>query len=495
MVLVISCLVLACTGIVQLEPDPINPVDPGVNPNPNPNPDPDPDPDTDPDPDPDRIEAEDGTLTGIAIKQDRAGFSGQGYVDGFDANQDSLELAIEVRTSGLYLLSIAYAAPLGKKVCDLYANGKFVQGVSLEPSERFVETAGIRIFLKAGPNVIRIGKGWGWFEIDYLVLVLASTPPLSVENALVNPAASDKTKALMAYLVKSYGKQILSGQQDLSQADWLFAQIGKRPAVLGLDMMDYSPSRVERGTTSDAAERAIEWWKAGGIVAFCWHWNAPTGLIDQPGGREWYKGFNTNASTFDIARAMANPLSEDYKLLERDIDAIAEQLIKLRDAGVPVLWRPLHEAEGGWFWWGAKGAEACKKLYRLLYDRLTRVHKLNNLIWVWTSTDTRNAVAWYPGDQVVDVIGTDVYAPGPGSHDSLAGLFYNLVSIYGGRKLIALTENDAIPDIEAAIEQRAGWAWFCTWGGFIRDGQYNPAAFLETVYNHTYVLTMDELPP
>ena len=69
---------------------------------------------------------------------------------------------------------------------------------------------------------------------------------------------------------------------------------------------------------------------------------------------------------------------EGYDLLIRDIDAIAEQLKRLQDAGVPVLWRPLHEASGGWFWWGNAGAEAYKELYVLLYDRLTNHHDRGN---------------------------------------------------------------------------------------------------------------------
>ena len=90
----------------------------------------------------------------------------------------------------------------------------------------------------------------------------------------------------------------------------------------------------------------------------------------------------------------------------RDIDAIAVELTKLRDAHVPVLWRPLHEAEGGWFWWGAQGPKNYVRLYRLLYDRLTKVHKLDNLIWVYTSGGKPE---WYPGDDVVDIIGADAY--------------------------------------------------------------------------------------
>lgn len=103
-------------------------------------------------------------------------------------------------------------------------------------------------------------------------------------------------------------------------------------------------------------------------------------------GKEWWRGFYTDSVDFDISAALADTTNANYTLLIRDIDAIAVELKKLQAANVPVLWRPLHEAEGGWFWWGAKGPEPCKKLYKIVYDRITNYHGINNLIWICTST-------------------------------------------------------------------------------------------------------------
>ncbi|MBJ8193527.1 beta-mannanase, partial [Bacillus cereus] len=83
---------------------------------------------------------------------------------------------------------------------------------------------------------------------------------------------------------------ILSGQQNSSNISWMQDAIGKKPAIVGFDLMDYSPSRVEHGASSSEIENAIDWHSQGGIVTVVWHWNAPKGLIDQP-GKEWYKGF------------------------------------------------------------------------------------------------------------------------------------------------------------------------------------------------------------
>ena len=60
---------------------------------------------------------------------------------------------------------------------------------------------------------------------------------------------------------------------------------------------------------------------------------------------------------------------------------------------IPILWRPFHESDGTWFWWGAKGAEPVKKLYRIMYERFVGLHHLNNLIWVWNS----HVKEFYPG--------------------------------------------------------------------------------------------------
>ena len=145
----------------------------------------------------------------------------------------------------------------------------------------------------------------------------------------------------MNYLCDIYGEKILSGQYcdsgmyGLENAAIWRATGGEYPAVLGLDMMDASPSRVANGSASLATEYAIEYWEANGIVTLTWHWNAPekylTGI--------WYRGFYTDQTNIDLAKIMSGGDAEGYQLLLSDIDAIAEQLKRLQDAGVPVLWR------------------------------------------------------------------------------------------------------------------------------------------------------------
>lgn len=217
--------------------------------------------------------------------------------------------------------------------------------------------------------------------------------------------------------------------------------------------------------------------------------NAPKDLIDQP-GKEWWRGFYTEATTFDIEYAMSHPDSQDYQLLIRDMDAIAVQLKRLQQENIPVLWRPLHEAEGGWFWWGAKGPEPAKELYQLMYDRFTNFHGLDHLIWVWNSENP----AWYPGDQYVDIISVDSY-PGAGNYGPVSSRYENLKTLVNDHKIIALTENGPIPDPDLLQAYHADWSWFVTWSGeFLRDGIQNSTQHLTKVYNSPYVITLDELP-
>jgi mannan endo-1,4-beta-mannosidase len=293
-----------------------------------------------------------------------------------------------------------------------------------------------------------------------------------------------------------YGKKIISGQQadkggDV-EIDFIKELTGKVPAIKGFDLMNYSPSRVERGTTSVEVEEMIKWWNRGGIVTCCWHWNAPFNLKDTE-GNEWWSGFYTRATTFDPRIAMKDPQSKEYKAIIHDMDVIAKKLLILKEANVPVLWRPLHEAEGGWFWWGAYGPETCKWLYKLMFDRFTKVHALDNLIWVWTEQDTPTHLNWYPGDEYVDVVGTDIYLTERNYSPSFK-LYDKLCGAHQCRKLVTMSENGIIPDIDWLIKDGAKWSWFCTWTDFVMKDKANEKEHVIKIFNHKYVITLDELP-
>ena len=441
------------------------------------------------------IEAEQASLAGTVIASARPGFSGTGYVNGFDQDNDSVAFKAKVPAEGHYLLKIRSAVETnwGSKINDILVNGQAAGSFKTEPTGIFSASEPVKVWLNKGTNIIVIRKNWGWFELD--CIILSPSPPVvrpKAAAALSDPKASDNARRLMNYLCDIQGQKTLSGQQKNYEKDSLkalFEVTGKEPAILGLDMIDYSPSRVERGAKSTAVEDGIAWWSEGGIITSCWHWNAPMHLIDQEPDKLWWSGFYANATTFDLALTLKKKSSPEYKALLRDIDAIAIQLKRLKDAGVPVLWRPLHEASGGWFWWGARGAAVYIKLWQLLYDRLVNTHGLHNLIWVWNG----QAKDWYPGDKYVDIIGEDVYSADR-TYGSYSDRYEQGMGFSAVPRLVALTENGPLPDPDLMKRDATMWSWFCTWSGFIEDETKNDDAMKKKVFNHDLIVTRDELP-
>ncbi|RDZ14696.1 beta-mannanase [Priestia megaterium] len=444
-------------------------------------------------------EAEKSILNGAKTSKEVSGYSGDGYVTNFHKKDDSAIFIIDAPREGLYKLAIRYrvSSGNGEKHAAVNLNSEPSVQIILKESDKFKELNVGKVLLHKGKNTIKIRSGWGYYDLDYIKLTPDSASntstykndKASINKEPVNQHATRETKSLMNFLVDQYGKKILSGQQDMSGVQWLNNNIGKKPAVAGFDFTDYSPSKVAYGRQSSQVEEAIKWHQQGGIVTFSWHWNAPKDLIKQP-GKEWYKGSYKSATTFDLQYAMDHKDSEDYRLLLRDIDAIAVQLKRLQDAKVPILFRPLHEAEGGWFWWGAKGPEPAKQLYKLMYERLTYYHKINNIIWVWNSVSED----WYPGDRYVDIVSYDSY-PKAGNYNAISLQYDRLNSLVNNKKLVSLSENGPIPDPTDLKDYHISWSWFLTWKDeYLRDGIINSREHLLRVYNSPYVITLDELP-
>lgn len=375
-------------------------------------------------------------------------------------------------------------------------------GTIAAESADFSDAVIARVYLTQGAHNIAVSKYWGWIKLDKLVVQTAVPIDESIYQVsadLINQNATEEAKRLMHYLVDIYGKNILSGQycdqgQFGKEMTVINKATGKFPAVLGLDFIEYTPSRVANGSVGKATDYAIKFWENGGIVTFCWHWNAPEKYLTA----EWYKGFNTEAANIDLTKIMNGENKEGYDLLMKDIDAIAQQLLILQEAKVPVLWRPLHEAAGGWFWWGASGPDAYKKLYILLYDKLTNDYGLNNLIWLWNGQDKD----WYPGDAYVDIIGEDIY-PGEKVYGSQINKYLDAVNYTTNKKMTVLSENGCVPDPDLLVRDGAMWGFFCTWGGefvakdssiYALSEQYTEAFMLKKAYDSELVITLDELP-
>jgi mannan endo-1,4-beta-mannosidase len=305
----------------------------------------------------------------------------------------------------------------------------------------------------------------------------------AINPNLVTPEPIDHAKRLYQFLKDTYRKKIISGVMTLNSMDevmWLKTNTGKEPALVGLDFM-HSGRNYNWYDDEEPIKDARTYYNRNGIPVLVWHWRDPSRKTE---------AFYTAETTFDISK-INDPTSAEYLAMISDIDYISGLLKILNDENIPVIWRPLHEAAGGWFWWGAKGAAPCKKLYQVMFDRMVNHHGLKNLIWVWTREP--NDDTWYPGDEYVDLVGRDIYKDG--DHSSHVAEFESMSTRYGNKKMITMSECGSFPDVDNLIADKAGWLWYMPWyGKYTEQATYNPLSLWKKMFAHQYVITLDEMP-
>lgn len=288
---------------------------------------------------------------------------------------------------------------------------------------------------------------------------------------LSNPNANEKTQRIYNYICENYGTNMLTCQQESTwmgspdyEMDYILETTGKLPAMRGLDFMNDDFDGV--------VERSKAWSEKGGLVTICWH----TGVGIS--GYEESKAENPN-----FGRLLTEG-TDEYNKLMTGWDKAAKSLQELRDAGVTVLWRPFHEFDGQWFWWGKGGADNFIKLWQMMYDKFTNEYELNNLIWVLGySGETKRG--WYPGDEYVDIAGSDTY-----DNTTNVKNWSRLKKIT--QKPLAFHECGNLPRFEQFEKDGAMWAWFMIWHTDYIIG--NNKKVLTEFYNHERVITLDELP-
>ena len=307
-----------------------------------------------------------------------------------------------------------------------------------------------------------------------------------------NPNITESAQKLLNYLVETAGKGIITGQHTqtipMEEISQIRSITGKEPKLRGFELLAYSPNinyddatepcLTEVYENRNTLDVALEWTKSTeGIVTFTFHWFSPTGGHD--------KSFYMENTDFDAQQILIEGTPERTAFYH-DMDVIAQELKKFQDADIPVLWRPFHEADGTWFWWGAKGPVVASKLYCMMYDYYTNVHHLNNLLWVW-NCPVKEA---YPGDEYVDVVSMDIYLEKFEKTD-YHEQYQKLIQTTSAEKVAALAEIGYLPDAEMLEKSRIPWAYYMTWSkDFCLTEKFNTNEHLKSMYNSSYSITL-----
>lgn len=318
---------------------------------------------------------------------------------------------------------------------------------------------------------------------------------------------------LLEFLRDNIGKKMLSGVSacvnwNQYEAMWVYKHTGRYPALNNFDFIHDVYSTPGGWIDYSNTTPAVSWADENGVVGAMWHWgqiaNNGYDITCTPGSEQDQTSFRP-ADIFD-------PESEGYRKMISDIDRVANFMKPLANLRIPILWRPLHEAQGNWkeetngagwqkswFWWGIDGPEACVELWKVMYDRMVNYHGLTNLIWVYNSGDS---MRWYPGDEYVDVVGYDFYNS---SMEDMVYWYEFMKSHYPG-KLLAICECGNIPRLSEQWEKGLYWNYFMPWwdNSITSDpasAEFNNTAhgnadieYWQDAWNCDFMLSRDQMP-
>jgi mannan endo-1,4-beta-mannosidase len=341
-----------------------------------------------------------------------------------------------------------------------------------------------------------------------LVLLAVTLLPVGDARALepADPDLMPEARAVLDYLESVYGKRVLTGISGMKNAEKVHEVTGKWPAIVATDISGWNSPTWGKSYTNVVGrytEQIQAWWEAGGIPTVQFHWKHPM----KENGTSWVgkHGKNPPSGPFDLQKG-TTPGTDEYKAVMRDLQKTGDYLEKLRDAGVPIPWRPLHEIDGGWFWWTDKedGANTAA-LWRLIFNYYVKERKLHNLIWVYNAglkppsgrdveqIDVRKR--FYPGPAYVDISGIDIYANSyygwkPYQESAYPKAFSIMERVSPG-KILALSESGAIPNPDLMAKDGPKWLYCLPWWA---GGKHNPEDWVKKTYTHPLMITRDELP-
>ena len=250
--------------------------------------------------------------------------------------------------------------------------------------------------------------------------------PSEARSYMVNPNATDETVALFYNLKILSQTQVIVGQQDAFNYFYKAAggdsdikkTTGSDPGLLGSDFM-FITDDSNNGDTSNwfyqqeqiITSDAVEAYNKGMVNTFCWHFREPYE------GKEFYADAipseNLNKAVSSIL-----PGGENHTYYKEKLQKIAEVTKGMVGADgklVPIIFRPFHEFDGSWFWWGANYCTPAqyKELWQFTVEYLRDELGVNNMLFAFSPdknfTTASEYLERYPGDEYVDILGMDNY--------------------------------------------------------------------------------------
>lgn len=260
-------------------------------------------------------------------------------------------------------------------------------------------------------------------NLKYLFIILMGlfvNVATAQQSNLVDPLASKETKALFKNLYKLSKKHTLFGHQHATEYGhgWsgeanrsdVKSVVGSHPAVIGIDLSEISgvPQAQIEKTKEHLRKNVIDTYNRGGVTTVAWHFSNPV----SPGGFYWVDSVSLPAVKYIIPGGKEH---DKYIKILNDVADWAKSLKAEDGKLVPVIFRPYHEFDGDWFWWGKSHCtvDEFKALWKFTVSYLRDTAGVHNFIYAFSPDNQFNSeqeyLARFPGNEWVDMVGMDNY--------------------------------------------------------------------------------------
>ena len=240
------------------------------------------------------------------------------------------------------------------------------------------------------------------------------------KNSPIDSKATKETRALYKNLLKLSKDHTLFGHQhateyghgwsgDADRSD-VKSVTGSHPAVIGVDFSGLSgqPDAEIQKTKTLLHKNITDTYERGGVTTVAWHFSNPV----SGGGFYWKDSISLPAVKYLIPGGEAH---DKYKKILDNLAEVANGLKSKDGKAIPVIFRPFHEFDGEWFWWGKPHCtkEEFLSLWKFTVSYLRDTKGVHNFIYAFSPDNKfmteQEYLDRYPGDEWVDLLGTDNY--------------------------------------------------------------------------------------